>query len=195
MNKTPENEEIILVNQMIQGDFKAFGMLYEKYFDNLLLFTIKMVKVRAEAEEIVQNLFIKIWLRREKIDEAQNFKSYIYRIAINDVYNYTKKKAVERAYSEHVKHNLSDLEHKTLNDIYYSDLVLQIGNLVQQMPPQRRQVFQMNKEQGLSNDEISLVLNISKRTVENHMYRAISFLKQHIKEGVTISLLFIFTAL
>jgi RNA polymerase sigma-70 factor (family 1) len=190
-----DNDEIAVINKMKKGDFKAFEMLYEKYFNTLLLFTLKLVKVRVEAEEIVQNLFLKVWLRRESVDENQNFKAYIYRIAINDVYNYTRKRTIERAYQEHLKNRFEESDQKTMDDIYFSDMQFRIGKLVEKMPPQRRQIFQMNKEQGLTNEEISIVLNLSKRTVENHMYRAISFLKQNIKEGVSVLIFIILSIL
>jgi RNA polymerase sigma-70 factor (family 1) len=179
-----DDDEKVLVSQMKNGNYKAFGLLYEKYFNCLFLFTLKMIKVRVEAEEIVQSLFVKIWLKRDKIDVNQNFKSYIYRIAVNDVYNYTKKKIVERSYQEHVTYHTSHSEQRILEDLYGVELQSSIENLINKMPAQQKQIFLLNKDAGLTNDEISVRLNISKRTVENHLYRAMTYLKQKIKDKV-----------
>ncbi|MCK5538269.1 MAG: sigma-70 family RNA polymerase sigma factor, partial [Bacteroidales bacterium] len=129
----------------------------------------------------------------EILDASQNIKAYIFKIAINTIYDFIRCKNVEKAFNDFVRLNYDTQSNNTWDKVVFNDMVSNLNELVKQMPEQRRKVFRLSKRKGLTNDEIAKKLNISKRTVENQLYRAIAFLKEHFKkETMFILLLFCF---
>lgn len=192
---SPEKKEIseqVLVIQLKAGSQKAFKHLFDRYTPKIYRFAISYLKSEADAEELVQNVFLKLWERRESLDESRNVKSYIFKIAINCIYDLAREKKYWRTYKEFVSHNLVRDNEFTWNEVVYNELSENVDLLLDQMPPQRKKIFLMSRKQGISNQEIAASLNISQRTVENQIYRAVSYLKEKIKTRSLFLLLFFY---
>jgi len=181
-----------LVKLLKKGDMKAFDIIYKKYSKRLYGFVFRYVKQEADTEEIVQDVFIKIWKSREKIDVYSSFESFLFTIAHNATVNLLKKRATEQKYVEHVK-SLQNLEkaYELTDEIHYKELKQKLQGFLNELSPRQKEIFQLSREEGLSNTEIAKKLGISVQTVKNHLVTALSFLKSKLDNGLLISGLFI----
>ena len=185
------NKELLL---LIQKDDKvAFFHIYERYYNRLFGFVLKYVKQKEDTEEIVQEVFVKIWESRSKIDAYSSFESFLFTVAYNATMNTLRKKANETKYIEHIK----SLQHTydspdLVDEIHFNELNSKVQSLLNELTPRQKEIFQLSREQGLSHDEIATKLNISVNTVKKHIANTLAFLKSQIDNGLTINLLFIF---
>lgn len=154
-------------------DMKAYETLYNILSPNLTNFCFSFVKSRETAEEIVSDVFIKLWQIRNKLTEISNLKVYLYTIARNFCLNY-----ITRHFKNPVIH-IEEMEFEPVlslgnpEDLYISAEVLQtIKNCIGELPPQCRMVFQLVKEDGMTYKEAAEVLNISVLTVRNQVFIA-----------------------
>ena len=188
-----ENDHIgqEFVIRLKRGDKQAFQELYSGFAPKIFRFALNWLKNRADAEELLQEVFLKLWEKKEYLDPDQNIRSYIFKIAVNTIYDFVRKKNLERAFSDYTKNNFSDFNEKTWHEVIWNDMVAKLNHLVSVLPEQQRKIFRMSREDGLSNDQIAEKLNLSKRTVENQLYRAMLYLKKQFKTESLIVLLFI----
>jgi len=187
---TKSNTE--LVKLMKKGDLKAFDIIFKKYSRRLYVFVFRYVKQEADAEEIVQEVFIKIWKSRDKINVYTSFESFLFTIAHNATVNLLKKRAIEQKYVEHVK-SIQYIEesYELTDEIHYKELKQKFQGVFNELSPRQKEIFQLSREDGLSNKEIAEKLGISVQTVKNHLVTTLSFLKSKLNNGMLISSLFI----
>lgn len=189
LSEIDDNNLILLIKEESQ---QAFHELFIRYAPRIYSFSYSYFKSKDDAKELVQKVFLKIWDKRNSIDISQNIRSYIFRITVNTIYDAIRRKNVEYVFKNYALHSpLNDTE-QTLQSVIYNDLQHILNNLVQQLPEQQQLIFKLSRIDGLTNDEISEKLKLSKRTVENHLYRALSFLKKRLKLAgfICINLLF-----
>ena len=168
------SDERTLLRKLAQGNREAFDALYMQYAAKTEEFVYRMLKSRCEAEDITHDIFLKIWQHRSTLPDIDKFGAYLFRMARNAVYDRFDSRAVREKYAANGK---SAVEFE-LPDIESRDLLMLIELAVAQMPEQRRRIFRMSREEGLSNDEIAQRLEISRRTVENQISRALSELRK-----------------
>ena len=187
---TKSNTE--LVKLLKKGDMKAFDIIYKKYSRRLYGFVFRYIKQEADTEEIVQEVFIKIWKSRDKIDVYSSFESFLFTIAHNATVNLLKKRATEQKYVEHVK-SLQRIEksYELTYEIHYKELNQKFQGVLNELSPRQKEIFQLSREEGLSNKEIAEKLGISVQTIKNHLVTTLSFLKSKLDNGLLISGLFI----
>jgi len=186
---TKSNTE--LVRLLKRGDMKAFDIIYEKYSRRLYGFVFRYVKQDADTEEIVQDVFIKIWKSRTKIDVYSSFESFLFTIAHNAMVNLLKKRVTEQKYVEHVKSlQVINESYELTDEIHYKELEQKFLGLLDELSPRQKEIFQLSREEGLSNKEIADKLGISIQTVKNHLVTTLSFLKNKLDNGLLISGLF-----
>lgn len=174
------NDEL-LVSEIIQGDTKAFQLIYEKYCPQLINFAASYLPDISDAEEIIQTVFVELWENRQQLDPQRFAKNYLYKITVNKVFNHLKRKVIERKYLQYV----DALEMNTFNEaekkIHHEELDSILQQLLQQLPEQQRKIFYLSRWEGLSHKEIAEQLQISVRTVENQVYRAVKYIRENIK--------------
>ncbi|MNJ98288.1 ECF RNA polymerase sigma factor SigW [compost metagenome] len=159
---------------------EVFKALFELYGPKIYSFGMSYLKSVHDTEELVQDVFMKLWNQCAYIDESKNVKAFIYKIAVNMIYDQLRKRKLEKLSTELAAYKLNEQDDTTWNSLVFNELQEQIDQLIGQMPDQRRLVFTMSRVEGLSYEEIAGKLNISVRTVENQIYRAMAFLKLHI---------------
>ena len=181
-----------LVPLIQKGVKTAYQELFERYAPRIYQFSLSYLKNELDAEGLVQDVFLKIWEIREKLDSTKNIKAFIFKIAVNSIYDLIRCKNIEHAFQDFTR--VQDNQHSdaTWHAVIWEEMLANLDELVKQMPEQRRKIFQMSREKGLSNDEIAKELNLSKRTVENQLYRAIAFLKKHFKTDSLFTMLFFY---
>lgn len=190
MNNDKSNTE--LVKLLKKDDMKAFDIIYKKYSRRLYGFVFRYIKQEADTEEIVQDVFIKIWKCRNKMDVYSSFESFLFTIAHNATVNLLKKRATEQKYVEHVKSlQIINESYELTDEIHYKELMQKFQGLVNELSPRQKEIFQLSREDGLSNKEIADKLGISIQTVKNHLVTTLSFLKSKLDNNLLISGLFI----
>ncbi len=189
MKVTKSNSELILLIQ--KDDPVAFYNLYERYCRRLFGFVLRYIKQKEDAEEIVQEVFVKIWESRIKIDAYSSFESFLFTIAYNATISLLRKRTNEKKYMEHLlalQHpdDLPDL----IDEIHFNELSDRVQVLLNELTPRQKEIYQLSREEGLSHDEIAKKLDISVNTVKKHMANTLAFLKSQIDSNLTINLLF-----
>lgn len=177
---------------LVKEDSKeGFRLLYERYASGIQSFAYNYLREKHDAEELVQDVFLKIWEKRATLNHTANVRAFIFKIAINAIYDFIKRKNIQQAFQDFVAstQNTSD---ETWEQVVHNDMISQINEITAQMPEQRLKIFKLSKEQGLTNEEIAEKMGLSKRTIENQLYRAICYLKKNLKLDSTISSLFFF---
>ncbi len=173
------------VKALSSGDSKAFELLFLRYQPKLVFFFSGFVHDDETAQDLAQDLFFNLWNNRNKLSDIRSFQAYLYQMARNLLYNYFDRSLVREKYD--LGQLLCPLVSEDLEEqLFANELQAFINLKVEQMPPQRRQIFKMSRGEGLSNDEIAIRLNISKRTVENHLTAALADLRKMLKVALLI---------
>ena len=191
MKSNKSNTELL---QLIREDnMVAFYNLYERYSKRLFGFVLKYLKQKSDAEEIVQEVFIKIWENRASIDIYSSFESFLFTIAYNKTISLFRQRTTENKYLEHLKSiQQVDEEPVIIDEIYYTELKDKIQSLLDELSPRQKEIFQLSREQGLTHQEIAAKLNISVNTVKKHMVNSLAFLRLNIGNGNIVSILFVY---
>jgi len=182
-----------LVKSLSKGNLLAFNTLFREYSGRLYRFAYGYLKSEAESEELVQEVFTKIWEKRAELKKELSFKSYLFTIAFNII----RKHFRTRKYiSEYFKSRIwDDLDMETSQKITYNSLYQYITELVNQLPERRKEVFIKSRFEGLSIKEIAEELKISHKTVENQLTDALKFLRANFNREniflVTFIMLFL----
>jgi len=184
-----ENESK-LVHNLSKGNLLAFNTLYKFYSGRLYRFALGYLKSEEEAEELVQEVFTKIWEKRSDLKEELSFKSFLFTIAFNIIRKHFRTKAYLANY---LNTKISDdLDMHTSHKITYDSLYQYITNLVNQLPNRRKEIFIKSRLEGLSISEIAEKLKISHKTVENQLTQALKFIRTNLnRENVPVLLFFI----
>ena len=163
---------------------KQFGMIFTEYYSVVKYFAFMLLKSEEDAKDITQDVFTKLWTKPELWTEVPNPTPYIYTLTKSTTLNFIKHKKVELAYQEKIieKSLIDELfqSEDTLNPIYYKEAQLIIKLVLERLPEQRRMIFEMSRFKHMSNLEIAEKLNISKRTVEHHIYLTLLEMKKII---------------
>jgi len=190
LKETKSNKELLIL--LKKGDVIAFDNIYEKYSKRLYGFVIRYVKQKEDAEGIVQEVFIKIWETRNKIDIYSSFDSFIFTIAYNTTINILRKRVNEHKFHDQLK-SVSQITGagQIIDEIHFKEINAQLKLLLNQLTPRQKEIFQLSREAGLTHEEIAKKLNISVNTVKNHMVTTLAFIKSHIDKGLIANILFI----
>jgi RNA polymerase sigma-70 factor (ECF subfamily) len=182
LNEIDNVDDSLLVTRIRQDDKYAFKSLYQRYSKKIYFFSLKYLGNNIEAEELVQSVFINVWEKRNYLDPTNSVKSYIYKAAANYIYNYLKKKSIHARFVDSQINKDEVLTNLTYEQVLFNDLEKSINSIVGILPPQQQKIFQLNRNEGLTNDEIASKLDLSVRTVENQMYRALKTIRIILKE-------------
>ena len=169
----------VLLEKIAAGDEQAFALLLDQYRGKVFSHVLTYVKMYDEAVEIVQDIFIKIWIQRERLPEVKDFPAYLFIISRNYLVSAIRKRVMER-----VSLQDEDMLHEIIrpdNTLEAKELEKHIAAAVSRMPPQQRMVFNLSRNSRLSQEEIAAKMNISKRTVKFHMTAALNFLRLFLK--------------
>lgn len=189
MEEQPVYSDKELIRKLKKGDIEAFNQIFYAYSSKLYHFAYGYLKSREDAEEMVQEIFSRIWDKRADIKEEYQFRSYLFSIAFNYVKKYFRSKALVNKYIEFA--TTHDAESEQIHeDVNYSSLKLMVDQLVDKMPERRKAVFLKSRFEGKNSKEIAEEMDISQSTVENHLNQALRFLRQHLKDESLAGLLF-----
>jgi len=181
-----------IIQRLKKDDKSAVDELFGYYYPRLYHFSKSILKIETEIDDILQEVFVKIWLNRQKISSAETFNAYIFTITKNEVLNLIRSKLKDHTFKEELYLRSVAEEYQTQNHLEYNEIKIAIDRLVEDLPEKRKQVFILSRTEGLSNKEIALQLNISEKTIEDHITHAIKHIKSSLKDMGIISLLYFF---
>ncbi|MCL3780331.1 RNA polymerase sigma-70 factor [Prolixibacteraceae bacterium JC049] len=171
-------------------DKPAFELLFKQHYSNMCAYAFNFVKDQEVAEELVQNIFFKLWVNRKSIEIESSVESYLFRSIRNAALNLIKHINIREEYK---KHKQSEDQWQEQNDADFStetELQKLIRQAINKLPEQRRKIFIQSRYDGLKYREIADKMGISIKTVENQMGKALGFLRTELKDYLPVILLF-----
>ena len=169
-----------LFSQIKNGNTLAFKTIFNRYYQNLCIFASQILKNNNQAEEIVQDLFVKMWEKKETLNITTSVKNYLYRSVRNSCYNFIGHNKIKLRFQQKVTENA---KFHSIPDNNYIEIGLfeKIDEAINSLPEKRKEIFLLSREEGLKYREIAEQLNISIKTVETQMGLAIKHLRQKLK--------------
>lgn len=178
-----------LLVKLSHGDEQAFNLLYKAYSRPLYYRVLRMVKNPDIADELLQELFIKLWDKRVTLDTEKSFQSYMYTVAQHMVYNHFRKVSNNHLLIQSLMVSSADhyLDGQELLENKETGKMLQ--KAIDQLPPQRKQVFRLCKIEGRSYEEAAHIMGISTATVNSHMTKSLQSVKAYMLKNQDIAIL------
>ena len=168
-----------LIRSIKGGDTRSFEKLFEKYYDKYFSFACALLHDADAAEDVLQNVFLKIWLGRERLDESRSIENYLLVSVRNEIFDWLRLKYNQTMIHEETvekEDDSADIE----ASLAWAETSDKMDRIIRNMPPQRQRVFMMSRYSNMSSKEIADTLNLSIRTVERHIYLALKDLKSII---------------
>ncbi len=194
MQSKPEgeiNDEKVLLHRISTGDTTAFSTIYYRYSPKVYHYALKIAKTDALAEEITQEVFIKIWGLGEPLNTIENLHGYLRVVTRNYTLKVLRRLAIEFQASKMIGHTYQESHNDTEEYILFKDSEKVLNEAIEKLPAQQKLVYQLCHQEGLKYEEVAERLHISKLTVKTHMQHALRFLRNYVSTHTDIATLVI----
>lgn len=182
-------EERELLLKLQKGDHHAFNQIYDHYKIQLGLRILRMVKSTEIAEELLQDMFMRLWTNRENIDPSKSVKAYLYQIAKNMVIDLMRRASKEQHILQQIIQSSSEIYDHVEESLFRkeNEAILQLA--IDQLPPQRKKIFVHCKLEGMSYKEVAELYSISTSTVNDHIQKSTHLIREYLmkKPGLQLS--------
>jgi RNA polymerase sigma-70 factor (family 1) len=175
-------KEILLIKAFKNGDNIAFEELFKRHHKKLYLFLYRLLNSKEDAEEIVQDTFLKIWERREEFIESYPFEAFLFQIAKNTFLNLNRKRVNRKVFESHLKFFEERSSTETEDYVIFEETKAILNTIMEQLPPRRKEIFLLRRIEGLSRCEIAEKLGISVLTVDSQLLKANKYMKDELKK-------------
>lgn len=181
------------IKKLQEGSYEAFDTLYNVYADSLYGFALLHTKSTVQAEDIVQDTFLKLWNMRESLSVEGSFKSMLFTIAKNHVIDIFRQQVNRANFEDYIAfcENENLLDNTSVEKVYYNDFLEKLAIAKQKLTPAQRNIFELSREEGMSNTEIAAASNLSEQTVKNHLSAALKVLRVELGKYNFLFALFI----
>lgn len=184
MLETSLHNEHELLQQISEGHEPSFRLFFDHYRESIFDFLAPMTKSKEVAEELVMDIFLKLWLGREWICEIRNMEAFLQKVAYNKAIDFLRLTARNKKLKMMIAKEMEDaLDHSLEAQLAERDYRSIIQEAVRRLSPQRRLVYTLSREKGLSHDEIARELNLSIHTVSNHSKEALKFIRGFLRKN------------
>lgn len=173
------NEEDIL-RRVTSGDEAAFTRLFHAYRDKLYYFVLKITGSDGAAEDVLQDVFVKLWVNREKLGRIEQFTPYLYRMAQNQAYSGMRRMALETLILSELGREAQSTGQPVDEVLLKKQVLEKLQQIILALPRQQRLVYTLSREEGLRQEEIARRLDISVSTVQNHMTQALRTIRHQL---------------
>ena len=190
-----ENPDYFCVKCLVEGDEEAFVALYKKYHRQIYYSTLKMTQSEVLAQDVTQDVFLKIWEIRASLDPKKNFGAYINTICKNIIFDMFKKATNEEKMKKELLQFAEVSESYDDEDDFYEQYKNLLDKAIAELPQQRRIIFELCKLQEKTYDEVARQLNISRSTVQDHIVKANKFIREYLQTHGTFSFAVLFSIL
>jgi RNA polymerase sigma-70 factor (family 1) len=193
--ETIHNEKELL-SQVASGDRDAFKGLYSTYFPLVERYVSLFESSKRNQDELTQDVFVRIWEKRDKLAGVESFKNYLFFVSRNVVYNYIRALKVRKKLNDLEDSGETSSESNVENELLFKQYYNIALEAIEKLPAGRQKILKMSVDQGLTLDEIAAELNISRSGVKKQLYTATAFVRQYLQEHGELSLLlFVFVSL
>ena len=181
----PPYDEITLLKSIADNDEKAFETVFLQYGDLVHAHIFTLTKSYTASKDLVQDVFLRVWLYRDKLPELRQFRSWLLRIAYNRAFHYLRQQKVQEAGIDTYinKYGITGETDQTREGANIQSLQQVIRQAVIEMPPQQKKIYQLSREEGLKIPEIAEKLGLSASTVKNTLVRALQTLRNSIEKS------------
>ncbi|MNK03582.1 ECF RNA polymerase sigma factor SigK [compost metagenome] len=173
--------ETALLARTARGDEHAFREVFDHYQQYVFTFAQKITHSSSDAEEIVQDIFLKVWFSRDQLLTIENFGAYLNRLVRNHALNLLRHEAIVNKVKAEMGLNSSDNDLGTQQTLDYKETKELLDEVLSRLPEQQRRVYTLCHLEGLKYDEVAVQLNISSDTVHYHMKLALATIRAHFK--------------
>jgi RNA polymerase sigma-70 factor (ECF subfamily) len=179
-------DEKTLVKALKNGDKVAFEKIFHLYHKQLYFFCYSFLNQKEDAENITQDVFVKLWIKRATLDCEKSFSSFLFTMTKNMTLNHIRSTIHQQIFVNQILYNdLGDCC-QTDKQVSFNEVKRNLNNLIALLPPKRKKIFLLSREEGLSHKEISKRLSVSVHTVESQMSKALKFIRNGLK-GFTLT--------
>jgi RNA polymerase sigma-70 factor (family 1) len=179
LSAQPSHNENELLQLAASGDQSAFAELFLQNRHKLFSFLMRLTQSPEATEDVIQDIFMKLWRSRSSLREIDHFSSYLFKMAQNQCITHFKRMAKETLIISRLASDVRPSQSTTEDQLALKEVQEQLQQAVSKLTPQQKLVFTLSREKGLKYDEIAAELNISSSTVKNHMIDALRIIRQH----------------
>jgi RNA polymerase sigma-70 factor (ECF subfamily) len=172
LSSSPLYNEHDELRSIAAGDEAAFARLFNHYRNKIYSIGLKLSRSVIVAEEIVQDVFVKIWVKRQALQEINDFESYLFIVVRNEVYQVLQRMARQRRHLYQAGKQIDTVHNDTEQTVYSREYISLLQQAISRLPPQQKLVYEMMKEQGLKREEVASRLRLNPETVKTHLAQA-----------------------
>ncbi|QNL51750.1 RNA polymerase sigma-70 factor [Olivibacter sp. SDN3] len=173
-------EDHILLQQLLSGKTNAYDIVYDKYWEGLFLYTMRIVKDAGDAEDLVQESFMALWRMNTKLGQIQSLKAYLFAVARNKALKHIQANVQKLDYVDSLVQYFSDKSENPEEKVVLKELNAFIDHEIDKLPEKMKEVFLLSRKEHLSYKEIAERLGISDETVRKQIHRSLKYLKTKI---------------
>ncbi|WP_158563359.1 RNA polymerase sigma factor [Chitinophaga silvatica] len=186
LNPLSEKE---LLQRLAEGDENAFAAIYKQYQPKLYLFIFPLTACsQQDADEVIQDIFFKIWMRRDTMLTVNNLQAYLFMMAKNRLRDWHRQQQAKNQLTATLQYHHPQQHEEVEHNTYFQEYSVIARKAIEMLPDQKKRIFAMRHEEGLSLDEIALQLNITKFGVKKQLYDAVKFVKKYLKTNADIDM-------
>lgn len=178
-----------------EGKKEAYHFLYENYYRQLTLYAMTYIHEQMGAEDMVQNIFFKLWEGRNKLTVVANIKGYLYSAVRNECLNFLRHQNVKGRFQNEMADFLAKDEKTVENEYVIGELAIRIKEAIDSLPDKQKRIFLLSRRKNLKYAEIAIVLNTSEKNIEYHMSNALRYLRDYLKDYLPVGLIFLHQSL
>ena len=196
MPEQPTYNERELLQRVADGDQDAFARIFEMYRQRLYTYLLGIIKSAAVAEDILVDVFMKLWIGREMLVRIENLEGFLHKVAYNKAMDFFKTTARHARLQQVYAQRISDQTERSLDEGLIDEECRRIlQNAINQLPPQRKLIYTLSREQGLTHEEIARALNLSRNTVKSTIMAATRSISEYLQKkypgNAALSVLFL----
>ncbi len=180
-----------MLQEIAEGNESAFRLLFNEYWQNIYGVAYMLTKSAPMAEDMVQEIFMKLWIKREQLPEVENFCNYLFIVARNHIFNELKKKSTDIIFTNHLFEYFHDTKGTPEKKLIEKEAEQIIDEIIERLPQQQKMIYRLSREEGLSRNEMADRLGIAPNTVRNHLSRALEMIRHELQQDVNGLLLWI----
>lgn len=178
-----------LLKRIARDDERAFRIIFDRYKERFYAAAWKMTRSSDMSEEIVQEVFLSLWLHRSVLSDVENPASYLFQVVYNTIAAHFKRLAVQKALKAKAYGKWPDSGNYTEEKVLEKESYQILHQIIRQLPLQQQLIYKLSKQDGLSRNEIAERLHISPNTVKNHLLKAMKFIKAQWGEALLIAII------